>query len=139
MTGEDFNFIEHFSRIEVECTGANIDDINVDLIHRLDLLRKRCGLPIELVSNGITTGNHNSKGHRTGNAVDVRIRSVNSSNHALKIMLMATSVGFSAIGVYKNSAGFYNFHFEIDKTFRVWGATMKDSGSWDMCGLTLNV
>lgn len=134
----DFDHIEYFTQYEVENTGANIDDVNVDTIHRLDLLRKRCGVPIQLVFNGITTGNHKSKGHLSGNAIDVRIKSVTDSNHALKIMLMASSVGFSAIGVYKNSAGWYNFHLEIDETFRVWGATMS-RGEWDMCGLTLNV
>ncbi|MHA1170254.1 MAG: hypothetical protein ACTSRU_20700 [Candidatus Hodarchaeales archaeon] len=131
MREEAFEFINHFTQEEVETTGADINDVSVDTIHRLDLVRKKIDLPIQLVYNGITTGKHKSSAHPSGNAVDCRIVDIRTSKEALKVVMIASSVGFSGIGVYKNGAGFYNFHFEICDKLRFWGATMDETGSWD--------
>ena len=135
MTREDFVNIKYFTSNEIEATGANIKDVQYELIHSLDRLRVLIGKPIKLQFNGLTTGKHKAKEHPNGLACDIYIIDL-SAEDAVKVSLMAASVGFRGIGIYWNGK-MWSFHLDLRKTFTTWyGGKPLPGYSWNYKELT---
>lgn len=138
MKYSDFDYINYFTSKEIEDTGASIEDVQYLTINYLDRLRSLVGKPIKILKNGLTTGNHASKTHTEGYAVDFYVVGNLSHSEAVKVALMGVSVGFRGIGVYLNQSGVYSFHFDIRNKFSTWKATKNSFNKWSYETLEFN-
>jgi hypothetical protein len=119
--------INHFTGEEIEETGADLKDINVDLIIALDLFRSILGYPVYLLENGMTTGSHSSWTHPAGMAVDGRTKGKLGVDRIIKAALQA---GFKGIGVYWNGQC-TSFHLDIRPNYAFWAGHKKEPGVGD--------
>lgn len=136
MFRTDFTLIKHFSPMEVRATGAKLEDVQFVTIHCLDRLRTILGKPIKLLRNGLTTGKHSSKLHGQGKAVDFYVVDI-EEHDIIKLLLAASSIGFTDMGVYKNTQGVYSFHLGLGSNYKTWSATKDSHGNWVYKALTI--
>jgi hypothetical protein len=128
MKHTDFNHITYFTCEEVEATGADIEALKYETIHKLDMVRSVIGLPISLQVNGLTSGNHSSKEHPRGEAVDFYLK---TNPDPVKVVLACASFGFRGIGVYLNKAtGLWQYHMDTRKALSTWYADKVNGESW---------
>lgn len=119
MKSEDFVKLINFTEIEVGSTGANYGDVQFETMQALQFVRTSIGAPIELIDNGLTTGNHVSEYHPAGLAVDYKfLKKVDIK----KVVYAMIRCGFTGIGVYKWPDGHYTFHGDL--------RPIADAGSW---------
>jgi hypothetical protein len=120
------------SEAEIIATGAHPSTLHTDLLPALNafadspLIAPR---KIYLLQNGLTTGNHKSKEHNEGKAVDFTF----GSNHTppLKsVVFAAIRAGFNGIGAYCNKAGIYSFHLDIRTDQATWFGVPEVGGGW---------
>lgn len=137
MKHTDFVHIQYFTAREIENTGANIADVEYDLIHNLDRLRQMLKKKIYLLPNGLTTGNHSSKEHPEGIAGDFTIQGITAKD-VVKVVVLASYIGFKGIGVYRNENGAYSFHMDLRNELALWKGTKYEDGGWNYSSLTFN-
>jgi hypothetical protein len=118
MTKSNFSMIKHFTEKEIKATGAEIADVDFFTIKKIDWVRMRCGLPITLPKNGITSGKHRSFYHKAGKAVDFYLIQEIHFRQVIKFMLEA---GFTGIGLYWNGK-IYSYHGDTGNDYRFWKA-----------------
>jgi len=138
MKYTDFDYITHFTSNEVIATGAHIEDVAYLTIKYLDRVRSLVDKPIKLIHNGLTSGNHTSRTHLEGCAVDFYVMDDISHTEAVKVALYGVSVGFRGIGVYWNGEA-YSFHFDTRNELGTWyGTKTNKNDSWCYHGLMFN-
>lgn len=127
MTRAEFKPLRYFTASEVERTGASIADVQRETMYAIDDFRHEMGIPVRLLFNGITSGNHKSAGHPNGLAVDCTISGTVDVGEVFKNALIA---GFKAIGIYWNGAA-YSFHLELADRYRFWsGRKAEGEAKW---------
>ena len=122
MTRLDFLLrgIRHFAPKEVEATGAELEDVQLNLMLRVESFRRECGRPVYLLKNGLTTGNHVSEYHPAGLAADMIIHDDPLPMTGRQIFQAMLIAGFRGIGVYWN--GFkYSVHGDCRPEMGWWG------------------
>ena len=135
MTEYDFDKLIYFSKKEVEATGAKIEDVSFSSLDALDDMRNLLGEPINLIKNGMTTGQHKSDGHPKGVAIDCHMGLYEDYYNVFKVAL---SVGFNKIGIYWNGS-IYSYHLEIsDKTSFWTGSKNPGDKNWTYGPLVLD-
>ena len=100
------NLSANFSSSEFRCQcGCDADNLNVDLVARLQVFRDMLARSV-VITSGLRCVEHNStvggvphSQHVSGNAVD--IATLNSADRGDKLSA-AMSAGFKAIGIGKN-------------------------------------
>ena len=140
MVNQDFRSynILHFDANEIINTGANLSDVAASLIAALDRFRKLLHRPVLLLKNGLTTGDHKSRGHKAGLAADICLREADGEISINEIFKTALIAGFYVIGIYHNGAA-YSFHLEIDNVYRFWMAYKKHrEAQWHYASLLKN-
>ena len=126
-----------FSDSEITATGARVEDVSPRLLSALDVVRESINRPIHLLHNGLTTGNHNSRLHASGEAVDFTVRGCDS---ALAWLIASAGImaGFRGIGIYCNFSGVHSFHFDLRDNFASWhGYKNADDRDWRFTKITL--
>lgn len=109
--------IKNFIESEFDCNcGCGLNDINTDLVYKLDEARELAGVAFK-INSACRCEKHNSSkevggeldsSHPRGLAVDIKVL---SSAHRFLILKSLLAVGFNRIGVYKTF-----IHCDIDKT-----------------------
>lgn len=132
MIANDFNGIKYFTKKEVQRTGAKLKDVKFQLIYTIDLFRAASKRKVKLLKNGITSGNHKSKWHPNGKAIDCYYDPSEGVVDIKKVLALALKVGFKGIGIYWNASGIYSFHFDLRSTYSFWIGTKKSpkAKSW---------
>jgi len=127
--------IKDFTYKELKATGAAPEDIRINTIIALQEWRKSIGVPVHIVYNGITTGQHQSIEHPDGKALDTFI--LPADKIVDKVFLKrcyyaAIDSGFRGIGTYYNvETNITGFHLDIGKNIRRWKAVkLKKSFNW---------
>lgn len=111
MFEKDLLFCPHFSKNEILNTGARIDEIDAELMQRMENLRVMLNRRIYLMF--ITTGRHATYSyHYTGKAVDFYLNPEDGVIDPSRLIEAALSCGFKGIGVYYNGTA-YSFHVDI--------------------------
>ena len=114
--------IRFFTPEEVIATGADLKDIQLGLMDRLDTFRLMLGQPVHLLHNGMTTGEHVSPWHPKGLAADIY-----SNPHVTpkQIFKAALASEFKGVGIYWNGAA-YSAHLDLGDSYRFWTWVKKD-------------
>ncbi len=141
MLKEDLDKLKYISMVDINQAGALINGIDFNAISRVNDLRAKVKLPVYFMLNGINTGKHRSLGHPKGRAFDIHFGKKLTGVEAVKVALLASSVGFNVIGVYFNSNDYYSFHVELDPSdkamgLKTWYATKGDNNKWVYSPLT---
>ena len=134
--------IINFTPEEVVRTGAKLSEVKLVLFLCLQAFRTDLGQAINLLFNGLTTGDHAAPEHPRGEAVDFTIR---GSIDVRRIVVLLIRAGFNGIGIYYNGVA-YSFHADLRpaERFAIWTG-VKDApgaGPWKMktvVGNTLNM
>lgn len=124
MTPEDFALyhIDKFTAQEITSTGAKLSDISALLFANLNGFRNDIGASISLIANGLTTGNHKSKEHAEGKAVDCYLKGGDLCGLSIAtILFLAVKNGFKGFGIYFNGS-IYSFHLDLRPAFSAWTA-----------------
>lgn len=108
---------------EIRSTGSNVEDVDADAFKSVCLLRKELNSPVYFLKNGITTGNHKSKGHPAGKAFDIRVPRL----PFYTVFKAAIDAGFNKIGVYWNGKA-YSYHLEAAPYPAFWMGTKEGVG-----------
>lgn len=108
-----------FSPEEIENTGAELQDVQLITIYKLQKFRLLENRPISLLPGGLTTGNHKSPEHYRGKAVDIAIPGNQENVNVSQVFKNALQAGFKGFGVYHNGTA-YSFHLHIGKKFAFW-------------------
>ena len=127
----------YFSDSEIIATGARVEDVSPRLLSALDVVREAINRPVHLLHNGLTTGNHKSPLHPSGEAVDFAVRGCDS---ALAWLIASAGImaGFRGIGIYCNFSEVYSFHFDLRDNFASWyGYKNADDRDWRFSKITL--
>lgn len=122
MKLEDFEHIEYYTPDEITATGAKLEDVQLETIQAADRFRALVGKRVHPLFNGITTGNHKSKEHEDGLAIDVWVEGHPSPYFVFK---RALDAGFTRIGVYWNGVA-YSFHLALGAKHGFWTAYKSD-------------
>lgn len=126
MTPENFLILRYFTQSEVEGTSADIKDVKLELMYRLDSFRHDLGVPVYLLNNGLTTGKHSSPEHQKGEAADVCTGAIMPVWTVYKCALKNQFRGF---GVYWNGIA-YSYHLDIGSEHRQWTGVPDGKGNW---------
>lgn len=130
MLVSDFQYIKYFTKQEIENAGGIVDGIDYDLIHNIDRVRTMFGKPLHICYNGINSGDHSSKRHKNGQAIDVYVSDLTQED-AVKLCLIASSTGyFKEIGCYLGRHNVYSFHFAYGDYIKTWFGRKYDSNEW---------
>lgn len=128
MNRDNFTYLKHFAIREVEATGAQIQDVQAELMSRLDQFRELVGCSVRLLQNGMTTGIHKSRAHKKGLAADVALE---DDGELIGVLWAAFMAGFRGFGTYWNGR-VRSYHLEICDVPRGWNGK-KDKpgrGAW---------
>lgn len=111
----NWNEIKNFTLDEFECRcGCGFNDIDRDLVYKLDIARNISGVPFSInsacrcLNRNISEGGEELSSHLSGLAVDIKVL---GSAHRFLILKSLIALGFVRIGVYKNF-----IHCDLDKT-----------------------
>ena len=131
MTEHEIENINFFTKAEIENTGAKLEDVNVELFLRMQILRAHLGRRILLLPNGLTTGKHSSRQHPNGLACDFTFHSQDGSVDVEDIYYSCMhNADFQRYGVYWNGEQF-SFHVEINDAGRKsWCAIKDENNEW---------
>lgn len=107
--------VKYFKSSEFDCKcGCGLNNIDRDLVQKLDMARNLAGIPF-MINSACRCKNHNenvggssSSSHISGYAVDIRVR-FSSERH--KILVALLGVGFNRVGIYKKF-----IHVDVDYT-----------------------
>lgn len=109
------------TRLAIEKTGADFDKLDSDMLialHRFNVtIHEKYGWIVKLIYNGMNSGDHSSKTHPEGKAVDFTVEGENV-NPFFVICEMIVS-GFRGIGTYWNGVA-RSYHGDVRKTFAQW-------------------
>lgn len=132
MHVEDFEFfnISCVNADDIVSTGATLESVNVFTIIRFQEFVDAASVSFALVSNGLTSGTHNSTLHRKGLAIDIALseplRAYNTWKHAVRF--------FGGVGLYYNSKC-YSLHLDMRPTPAFWCASKKNNEKWKYGGI----
>jgi len=121
MKSTDFgkHCIDNFTAAEVETTGAALDDVQLKLMIALQAFRILIDRRVGLIRNGMTTGDHKSKEHPLGLAVDGFLYPDDGQIEISDIVKAALAAGFKGMGVYWNMKQF-SFHLDLRPDLAFW-------------------
>jgi len=129
--------ITDFTPREVELTGADLSRVDVETFICLQRFRSIIKREVHLIKNGINSGDHKSKEHDGGIAIDCCIYGKLISLN--KIIYSAMKAGFTGIGIYYNKqTNIYSFHFDLGR-IRMWTAYKETrTAKWKYYGFLLD-
>ena len=124
MLESDFEIVgvTNFTPKEVRDTGADLDDVQIWTMRTIQRFRDKINeavghkVSVSLLKNGMTTGNHKSPYHPSGEAIDCYLSVEVTTTIAFKCALDA---GFKGIGIYWNGKA-YSYHLDTGDDFRFW-------------------
>lgn len=123
MRLEDFDKLKNFNYDnDFKQVGGNLSEMDFEVYRRLQSLRDSlpAGNYIQVLS--ANSGGHSSNSfHYKGMAIDAFIPLVNTRID--RVFELAIEAGFKGIGIYKNRAGVYSFHFDIRDSYTFWRGT----------------
>jgi len=128
VISQQFQDLNWFSEAEVAGTGANVLGVDFHLMLKYDKWRSNLNTRVDLLHNGLNSGDHSSEWHPKGMAGDSCTPDKEiSPQEAFKAALKA---GFFGIGIYWNGHA-YSYHLDIGRGYRLWIAKriIKDDGS----------
>jgi hypothetical protein len=133
MIASDFKAfgIDKFSAKEITDTGANLKEVQAELIVHLNGLRHILGRPIGLVFGGLTTGEHISEWHGKGLAADFVLNPADGDVVPEVIFKFALQAGFKGIGLYWGKSSTYSFHVDLRPSYAFWMAIKNSDNTWD--------
>lgn len=105
---------KYFSNAEFKKLGCTIDDMDADLLYKMDKLRALCGIPLVMTSayrtqkQNTAAGGASNSAHLRGKAVDIKCM---NGTTRFNIVNNAIQVGFRRIGIGKNFV-----HLDNDNT-----------------------
>ena len=134
MKPEDFKKVRKFTQVEVERTGAKIEDVKAELIFGLDRVRLEVDRRIKPLKNGFTTGKHSSREHPDGKAVDFIFYEkdgVITQDTLYTLHKAGLDNGFMGFGFYFNGR-VWSFHLDRRKVYAAWTGrkSAPGKGSW---------
>lgn len=123
MTKDDFNSygIRYFTPTEVTDTGAELCDVKARLIQHLDRFRMSVGMPVRIVKNGLTSGDHVAQEHENGIAADVTMNTI----LPMLTFYCALNAGFKGIGLYCHGGKWVSGHLDLRGDYAFWIGTKK--------------
>lgn len=116
--------IPYFSQHEIERTGATLASVQYSTIRTLNTLREVEARRIFLVHNGLTTGEHKSKEHPLGLAVDFCFYKEDGIVNPISVFKNILTVGFKGVGMYWNGNQ-YSFHCDLRPHYAFWNGIKK--------------
>lgn len=138
------DFIDHnivdFTPKEITSTGANLEDVKLETMVRIQKYRSLIGRRVSIFKNGLTTGNHKSPYHPLGLAIDTGLYIEDGPVKPLIIFKSALEAGFKAIGIYWNGVAF-SCHFDLRPKYAFWCGVKDGRGSksnWVYHGLIVD-
>ncbi len=140
MISSDFSKynIKNFTPEEIESTGAKLEDVQLETIFKLQYFRNKIKRTIVLLNNGLTSGNHSSKKHPEGLAVDFTFREGDGTISVTEVFKYALEAKFKGIGIYHNQAT-YSFHFDLRECYGFWSARKEHRAtSWEYDSLIVD-
>lgn len=120
---EKYGIID-FTPDEVNRTGAQLRDVRLPTMIRLQNFRTAINRRVGLLINGLTTGEHLSFYHPIGEAVDGYLFMEDGEINPTEIIQTAIVTGFRGIGIYFNEVTF-SFHLDTRPLFKIWGGNKK--------------
>lgn len=112
--------IDHFTPQEIENTGAELDDVKTTTIINIDRVRGDIGEPIYILKNGLTSGNHRSKYHHKGMAVDFYLMN-NDFDTVYEVYKLLLEHHFKGIGLYYcKDTKYYTYHADTRRDYGFW-------------------
>lgn len=134
MIPEDFEQIDFFTQSEIEATGADIADVQLEMLKGVDHVRRNIGRRMVPLKNGITTGNHKSPQHPLGRAFDFYLDERDgpvTQETLYTLFRCAVDAGFRGFGFYFNGA-VWSFHIDMREELTMWTGRKKapKKGSW---------
>ena len=126
--------IDNFTPTEIVETGANVEDISVDLMVAMQKFRLLVNRRVVLLSNGMTTGKHKSKLHPGGKACDCYLHPDDGEVKVLDVFKFALEAGFKGIGIYWNGT-LHSFHFDLRNNYAFWSGKKEPGHEWDFYSL----
>ena len=137
MTPKDFKKIDNFDQEEIENTGANIKDVQLELLLRYDNYRKLLGRRVYFLRNGLTTGSHDSETHYLGLAGDSCLDPRDGPIDGNLYFKCPVEVGYKGYGQYYN--GFENsFHLDCRQNYGFWTGVPDGKGNWKFGSLIVD-
>jgi len=104
MTKEDWEAIKYFKKAEFDCQHTGNNEMKLEFLRALELLREACGFPF-VITSGYRDLSHPVEAkkstvgtHAQGIACDI---AVNGGNQRYIIAREAAKLGFNGIGVAK--------------------------------------
>lgn len=122
--------IDNFTPSEIVETGANVEDISVDLMVAIQKFRLLVNRRVVLLSNGMTTGKHTSKLHPGGKAIDSYLHPDDGEVKIIDVFKYALEAGFKGIGIYWNGT-LHSFHFDLRNSYSFWSGKKETGKEWD--------
>lgn len=141
MKVEDFSRygITNFTPQEIIATGARVEDVQLVTMQAIQRFRTAVRRSIFIPPGGLTSGDHVSKEHSLGLAIDVRFSPADGTvdNWALfrAYMYEGIKAGFSGVGIYWNGS-MYSFHFDFG-AIRMWAGVKKTPGAGEWAYKTI--
>lgn len=131
--------IDNFTPGEVEDTGANLADVQLETMIAIQKYRETIRRRVKLAFNGITTGKHKSPLHPGGKAIDSYLLPEDGPIKTLDILKAALKAEFTGIGIYWNGK-LYSTHFDLRPNYALWSG-IKNFGekSWDYRSLIVDL
>lgn len=124
----DFD-VRHVKAADVTATKAPLDSVNLYLILHLDDFIGRCGLPVVLLPNGLTTGTHRASWHPRGLAADVAFGIKQEDVKIYDLWKLAIECGFKGVGIYWNGVA-YSMHLDLRPVLSTWGGVKTTGADW---------
>ena len=127
----NYKDLRHFSKFEIEATGATADDVQPKTLYAIDYVREKLKRAIRILKNGLTTGNHGSLMHPEGLAVDFTIDGEITNALLYSLVRHAIDAGFRGIGFYMNKKGKWSFHLDMREKLTIWVGRKNKANEWN--------
>ena len=131
MTLEDYNSLPNFSAHEVVKTGGDPLQMQRQAMYMLQDFRTLIDRRFRFQYGGLNSGNHASKEHPAGCAIDGYLdpRDGDVDQRAIqKVFKAALQVGFKGIGIYYNGT-LWSFHLDTRAEYGLWTGRKKAPGA----------
>lgn len=129
MKSSDFEELGYVTEKMIVDSGGNIEGMNFDAVFWFDQFAADMndvhGFKVLICHNGCNSGNHKSKEHEDGHAIDFYFDGKTPA--VWHVVCELAFYGFKAIGVYLNQKGAYSFHAD-NVRYRQWGMWTDKAG-----------
>lgn len=120
----DDSNIDNFTPKEIVTSGAELKDVKLETMIRIQKYRILIRRPVYIPENGITSGKHKAPWHPMGLAIDTWLHPKHGPIKSLDVFKCALEAGFKAIGIYWNGK-LWSFHFDLRPNYAFWCGVKK--------------